>query len=311
MPDGDDRIEHGSLAARERARSAHRLRIGHGVAAADEPLAIGLIGDLLDVRPVHGHQVKHPRGRLVERSGAGDCRGSPAAPDDLGLNEEIAERGMERVRRGGGENDLRVARHLDLSALARAVRDVDAAHLDVILRRDGDLRVRVEVVVAAAELRPRLGEDRFVAFRLLERRLIRGRPELPGAHVADVAERAPVVAGAVLAPAGDGEVLPAAVAASRVRDHHVVSAVRQQLHFRRRGVRRAENAHRGLRAAGGRRGDGELGGLGIEHRGSSAPAPGATGWSPGTTDPTRTASASDDPGSDRRGRAGSFPGDAP
>ena len=57
------------------------------------------------------------------------------------------------------------------------------------------------------------------------------RPEHRAAEVADVTERAPVVAGRVFAPAGHGEVFPAAVAAARIRHHHVVMAIRQQLHL--------------------------------------------------------------------------------
>jgi hypothetical protein len=41
-----------------------------------------------------------------------------------------------------------------------------------------------------------------------------------------------MVACAILAPARNHDVIPATVAASRVRDHRVVSAVRQQLNCR-------------------------------------------------------------------------------
>ena len=46
----------------------------------------------------------------------------------------------------------------------------------------------VEVVVAPAELRSPLGENRFVIVRLLERRLIGSRPEFAAGHVAEVTE---------------------------------------------------------------------------------------------------------------------------
>src|SRR5512139_1805359 len=98
-------------------------------------------------------------------------------------------------------------------------------------------------MVAAAELHLRLREYRLVPLRSLERRLVRGGPELPAFGVADVAERAPVVAGAVFTPARHRDVLPAAVTASRVRDHHMVSSVRQQLHLRYGSVGGVERAH--------------------------------------------------------------------
>ena len=78
----------------------------------------------------------------------------------------------------------------------------------------------------------------------LARRLMRGRPDLAVVDIAQKAEGAPVVARAVLAPAGDGEVLPAAVAAAGMGDHHVVSAVGQQLDFRRRRIGVAQHPYR-------------------------------------------------------------------
>src|SRR3972149_3525128 len=110
----------------------------------------------------------------------------------------------------------------------------------------------VEIVIAAAEFRSSFQENRFVLPRSLERRLIGGRPELSAVHVAEVTERAPAVAGNVFAPARDRDVLPAAVTAAGVREHPVVSAVRQQLPFRNRRVRAVENAPPRLQAGGGR-----------------------------------------------------------
>ena len=95
------------------AESAHRLRIGDRVPAADEPHAVGLIGDFSDVRPVHGHQVKHPRRLLVEGAGPAGAEDRLPLADDLGLNKEIAERRMQRVRGRRCENDFRVTRDLD------------------------------------------------------------------------------------------------------------------------------------------------------------------------------------------------------
>ena len=89
---------------------------------------------------------------------------------------------------------------------------------------------------------------------------MRRGPEGAGRDVPEVAERPPVVRGRVLAPAGDGEVLPSAVPAARVGDHDVIPAVRQELHLRRGRVGPAERAHRDLgarrRRAGVRRGRG-------------------------------------------------------
>ena len=121
--------------------------------------------------------------------------------------------------------------------------------------------MRFNLAVAAAKLRARLGENRLVGVGPLERRLVGGRPERAGAGVADVAKRTPVVAGGVFAPARDGAILPAAVAATGIGDHHVIAAVRQQLHFRYRRVGAAQHPHWHFRAAGGGAHVGRVGGM--------------------------------------------------
>ena len=111
------------------------------------------------------------------------------------------------------------------------------------------ISVRVSIsesvdAVPPMKLRASLGEYRLVAVGPLRRRLRGVRPEHAGRRVADVAEAAPVVAGRVLLPAGDRDVLPAAVAAAGRRDEHVVAAVRQQLHFGHGRVRAADDPDR-------------------------------------------------------------------
>ena len=118
VADGDNRIEHRALAARERPRKnrlpAHRLRIGDGVASADELHPVGFIGDFSDFRPVHGHQVEHP-GRLLAL-GAGPARAEdrPLLPDDFGLHKKIAERRMQGVRGRRCQNHFRVTGDIDM-----------------------------------------------------------------------------------------------------------------------------------------------------------------------------------------------------
>ncbi len=56
-----------------------------------------------------------------------------------------------------------------------------------------------------------------------------------------------LIARAVFAPARHCEVVPAAVAAARIRQHDVIAAVREHLHGRRRRVAGVVNAYRRLR----------------------------------------------------------------
>ena len=110
-----------------------------------------------------GHQVEHPRRLLVERARPAGTENRLPFADNLGLHKQIAERGMQRVRGRRGEDDFRVARDVDRPARPRTVGDADAAELDIIFRRDRDLGMRVDIVVAPPEFRPPLGENHFVA----------------------------------------------------------------------------------------------------------------------------------------------------
>ena len=64
------------------------------------------------------------------------------------------------------ENDLTVARQLDLTALGAAVGQRDASDFGGILRNDCDLRPRFDPAVGAMECHAIRGEERLVPVRL-------------------------------------------------------------------------------------------------------------------------------------------------
>ena len=158
---------------------AQRLRVGHAVAAADEARAVRFVRNRSEPsRAVHRHQVQHPRRLLAARARPARAQDRLPRGHDLGLHEQVAERRMQRVRGSGGEHHFGVAGHLDGPRAAGAVGDAHPAQLDVILGRHDDLGVRVEIRVVAAEFHALLGEDRFVGFGALQRRLEGGGPDL-------------------------------------------------------------------------------------------------------------------------------------
>src|SRR5712692_9651397 len=118
-----------------------------------------------------------------------------------------------------------------------------------------------DVVVAPPELHSRFRQNGFIAARSLESRLVRGRPYFPRLHVVDVAECPPVVPSRVFTPSSESDVLPTAVTAARTRNHDVVTSVREQLHFRSRGVRAAQHTNRRLSIVGAGMCAGKLGGM--------------------------------------------------
>ena len=264
--DGDDGIQHRACSAGERRGVAHRQRIGRRSGAADEAQAIRFVGDRTGLCAVHRHPVQHPRRLLAQRTGPARAQDGVPLRQDLGLHEEIAEGRMQRIGGRGRDHHFGVSRYIDFPALPRSVGDAQPAQLDIVLGRDDDLGMGLEIPiaaglgraladagadgVAAAKFGAPLREDRLETARWLERRLMAGQPEITRGSprdLADVTEGAPVVAGAVFAPARDGNILPAAVTAARLGDHDVVAAVGQQLHLGHRRIRTAEHANRRLR----------------------------------------------------------------
>ena len=82
------------------------------------------------------------------------------------------------------------------------------------------------------------GERHLIAVGLDRARLIAGRPGFAAAHIAQEDIGAPAVAGDVLAPARDRDIVPAAVARSRRRHHHRIASIRQKMGARHARMRR-------------------------------------------------------------------------
>ena len=241
--DRHDRVEHRAFAVGQlRLLAIEHLRFGRAAAAADEPRAVGLVGDRVDVGVVHRQQVEHPRHMLVGRARTARAHDRLQLLHQFGLHEQLAEGGVQRVGDRRRQHHLGVAGQLDRAARAAAVGDARAAQFDVVFRRHHDLGVRVELAFAHAELGARVGEDRLELLGLPLRGLVRGGPAVAAGDVAQVAEHAPVVARDVLVPARQRQLAAPAVAAAGAAQHHVVAAVRQQLHGRARAVGVGEHA---------------------------------------------------------------------
>ena len=148
-----NRIEHRAGRARQRA-AVERRRVGRRAAAAEEARAIGLPFDGAAQAPVDAEHVERPDRRLVRAARPPAEEEAGALRVELGLDEQLAERRMREVVLGRCQHHLGIARDLDFARPVAAVGDRQPPHLDVVFGRDGDLQLRLEVAVAAAERRP-------------------------------------------------------------------------------------------------------------------------------------------------------------
>ena len=240
---GTDGIENGTGGVGQRCVTLQRGRIGHGPASSDEPAAIGFARDFTLVAALTDHEVQKP-GRLFPfGAGTTGAKNGRTWTQEFGLHEQIAEGGMGSVRRRRREHDFGVTGQLDDAPRAGKIGDGHPAQLDVVLGRDADVGVNFQTRRVLAKLGASLSENGLAAFGDAPARLMGGGPEFAGGHIAQVEKSAPAIARRILAPAGDGKIAPAAVAAARAADHDMIAAIGQEVDFGGARVGIGDEAH--------------------------------------------------------------------
>ena len=109
----NDGIEDGAGGVGQRGLVLHRGRIGGGAAAPDKPETVGLAGDLPRGAARARDQVQEPRRPALRGAGAAGAEDRGGAADEFRLHEQVAERGVRRVRRRRREHHFGVAGHLN------------------------------------------------------------------------------------------------------------------------------------------------------------------------------------------------------
>ena len=94
--------------------------------------------------------------------------------EDLRLDKKIAESGMRSVGSSQCDNHFCITREVDCLACPRAVRDANSPYLDVILRRNGNFRLRIYALFITSEVRACLRKICLIDRRWAECWLIRG-----------------------------------------------------------------------------------------------------------------------------------------
>lgn len=248
--DRHDRVQHRAGRAGQAGLIAQGQRIAGAASAPDERGAVGLVGDRRHIGIVHRHQMQHPRLRFVVPARAPRAQQCLLVGQDFGLHEQIAESRMRLVGLRRRQHHFGVGGDFDHPRLPRTVTDAQPAQLHIVLGGNGDFQMAVVALVAALELGLGVGKDRFVTLHRHAGRLMRGRPHRAAVHITQIAERAPVVAGAVFAPTRHRHVARAAVAATCGGQHAVVTPVGEQLQRRLRQVGVAMDAQRHTRLGG-------------------------------------------------------------
>ena len=210
-----DRIEHRAVV--RTGPAFERRRIGVGAAAADEARTIGLPLDrAAQPRAIHAKDVEAHHRRLVRRPRAAAENESGALRVELGLDEQLAECRVREVVFGAGQHYFDIAGDFELARLPAAIADRQPPDLHIVLGRHGDLELRLEIAVAAAERGLVQLEHRVELVGLLADWQVRCRPHALRPRVAQIDVVRAGVRRRILAAASDRHVAPHAVAAAGV-----------------------------------------------------------------------------------------------
>ena len=150
---------------------------------------------------------------------------------------------MGGVLRGRSQDDLGISGQLDDAPRVRVIGQSDAAQLDIVFGGNADFGVDIQAGVALAELGAGLGEDGFESLGHAQAGLMSGGPDLSGDDIAQVDKGAPTIAGGILAPTRDSQVVPAAIAAAGAAHDDMVAAVGQEMDLRRLEIGVGKEAH--------------------------------------------------------------------
>ena len=172
-------------------------------------------------------------------------RRAPHSGRNSDSTKSFPKAGCARSSAVGREDDLRVARDLDLSRTRSLWLVTARRRTSTSSSVETAMSSWVSDVVVAAVERRFLGKERDeVILGLLRERLMRRGPHRAAPYVAKVQELTSRIAGRIVAVARDGPTPAEARAPTRVRDDDGVVAVRQKLRVGEGRIGRAVATHR-------------------------------------------------------------------
>ena len=153
LAEADDRIQHDARRAGEGA-PVECLRVPWTSPAAQKAGAIRLPFERPLWSAFQAQGMERPGSGLVRVTGPSMAQQSGAVRQILGFNEQLAECRVSEVVHRGCEDDLGIARHIELADAGPMIAKGDPPHLDVIFGRDCDLEPRRDIAVAPPKAGP-------------------------------------------------------------------------------------------------------------------------------------------------------------
>ncbi|MNF43877.1 hypothetical protein D3C84_249780 [compost metagenome] len=262
LAQGEDGVEHCARGVGEGDMALQGVGGGQGAPLADEAGTVGFILQGPGQMVLDDDEVGGPHLLLLGGSGPPGGNQGPQLGQVFGDHKELAESRVGAIRLRCGQHQLGIGGELDMTKAATAVAQGDAPHFPVRLTGDQHLQGGGQAIVMMNELGAILGENHLSLRIRVAKRMSAGGPGLTALDIMEEEEGAPVVAGGVLLPAGDGDVAPAAVTRPGSGEHDAVAAIGEQVGDRGSQAGRGEAAHRAHLEAALGEGGLDLGGVG-------------------------------------------------
>ena len=131
--------------------------------------------------------------------------------DEFRLHEQVRKRRVCHIGGLRSQGQLGIRRDLNIARAWPQIGEGDASHFGVVLRGHDDFKRRGQCAVTPDNLGMVFAEGGLVRLRFDAAGLIARRPDLARLHIAKKDVRHPAVPRRILAPARDGNILPAAI----------------------------------------------------------------------------------------------------
>ena len=229
VPQAEDRVEHGTDRIAKRPTAGNGGGIMDRPSAADESRAVGFILYLGGHFAVDDAQMSGPDLGVGSATAAASCQQGPQFRHEFGCHEQRAERRVCHVVGLPRQHEFAIGCDFENTGTQAMVGDGNMPELGVVLWRYQHVHRGFEVAVEAGDATGAFRKDHFILVGLDRRRLETGGPDFAAFDIADENGCAATLAGDILAPARDSDVVPAGISRSGRGQHRRQPAIGQQM----------------------------------------------------------------------------------
>ncbi len=193
--------------------------MGLGTPPPDEDFPIGFILHACFSIALEDQAMGDVNGWIVVITRSTRCNQRTLSRDSFGLDEQLTEGRVLAVGSVRSHGEFDIACDLDLVRAGGAVDKRNTADLNIVFRRDHDLRLGLDPIIRTAEYRPIYRETHLIRFGFFIHRMIGVGPNFVAIQVFKVAIGTPRIARRIRPPSRQVRSAPSAVPTASIRHH--------------------------------------------------------------------------------------------